>query len=75
MNCGPMPTGEIDPREADRLKRVGQWLEKNGEAVYGTRGGPYRTKDNVASTRKGNNVHLLVSHWNNNTLTVPELPV
>ncbi len=69
-----MPTGEIDPREADRLAKVGQWLEKHGEAIYGTRGGPYRTEDNVASTRKGNNVHLLVSQWNN-ALTVPELPV
>jgi alpha-L-fucosidase len=37
-----MPTGEIDPRDADRLKRVGQWLETNGEAIYATRGGPYR---------------------------------
>ena len=75
MNCGPMPTGEIDPREADRLKRVGQWLEKNGEAIYGTRGGPYRPEDNVASTRKGNSVYLHVSRWNNNTLAVPDLPV
>jgi len=75
MNCGPMPTGEIDPREADRLRRVGQWLEKNGQAIYGTRGGPYRPEDNVACTRKGTNVYLHVSQWKDNTLTVPELPV
>jgi len=75
MNIGPMPTGEIDPREADRLKRVGQWLDKNGEAIYGTRGGPYRPEDNIASTRKGTNVYLRVSKWSNNTLTVPDLPV
>ena len=36
MNIGPMPTGEIDPREADRLQRVGAWLQVNGEAIYGT---------------------------------------
>jgi alpha-L-fucosidase len=75
MNSGPMPTGEIDPREAERLKQVGHWLEKNGEAIYGTCGGPYLPDDHVASTRKGSNVYLHVSHWNNNTLTVPELPV
>ena len=28
---------ELDPREADRIRRVGQWLQKNGEALYGTR--------------------------------------
>jgi len=75
MNVGPLPTGELDPREGDRIKRVGQWLEKNGEAIYGTRGGPYRPEDNVASTRKGNTVYLHVSQWKDNTLTVPELPV
>lgn len=75
MNCGPMPTGELDPREADRIKRVGQWLEKNGEAIYGTRGGPFRMGNFVGSTRKGKNIYLHVSHWVDNAHTIPDLPV
>ena len=39
MNVGPMPTGQIDPREADRLTRVGAWLAENGESIYGTHPG------------------------------------
>jgi alpha-L-fucosidase len=28
------------PRQVERLKEMGAWLEKNGETIYGTRGGP-----------------------------------
>jgi alpha-L-fucosidase len=75
MNVGPLPTGELDPREADRIKRVGQWLEKNGEAIYGTRGGPFRMGNFIGSTRKGRNIYLQVSHWSDNAVTIPDLPV
>lgn len=40
LNIGPMPSGKIQQDFIDRLKEVGQWLSKNGESVYGTRGGP-----------------------------------
>ena len=75
MNVGPLPTGQIDPREVYVLKQVGQWLKKNGEAIYGTRGGPYQRQGHVASTRKGKNVYLHVSHWPKNMITIQDLPV
>lgn len=75
MNVGPLPTGELDPREADRIKRVGQWLEKNGESIYGTRGGPFRMGNFVGSTRRGNHIYLQVSNWFDNAVTIPDLPV
>ena len=34
------PDGEIEPDQVARLKEMGAWLAKNGEAIYGTRGGP-----------------------------------
>jgi len=40
LNVGPMPTGEIQPEFVERLQTIGKWLEKNGESIYGTRGGP-----------------------------------
>ena len=63
MNIGPMPTGEIDTREADRLQRTGQWLKVHGESIYGTKGGPYKPTDDIASTRKGKTIYLHVMKW------------
>jgi alpha-L-fucosidase len=37
FNVGPRPDGSIDDREAGVLRRIGTWMRKHGEAVYGTR--------------------------------------
>jgi len=63
MNVGPMPTGQIDPREADRMGRIGQWLKKNGQAIYGTRGGPFKAGNWGACTFKENHLFLHVWDW------------
>ena len=39
LNVGPMPNGKIQPEFADTLAVVGSWMQKNGESIYGTRGG------------------------------------
>jgi len=61
FNVGPMPDGRMEQRQVDILAEMGQWLSANGEAVYGTRGGPYLPTASLVSTHKGNNiyVHLL----------------
>jgi alpha-L-fucosidase len=38
LNVGPMPDGTIQQEFADTLKVMGNWLAKNGETIYGTRG-------------------------------------
>jgi len=73
MNVGPMPTGQIDPREADRLQRVGAWLEKYGESIYGTRGGPFPPGNYGVSTRKGSTVYVHVLQWPEGDLVLPAL--
>jgi alpha-L-fucosidase len=40
LNIGPMPNGKIQPEFVSRLREIGQWLERNGTSIYGTRGGP-----------------------------------
>jgi len=58
LNVGPMPTGEIEPRQVARLQEMGDWLKIWGETIYGTRGGPFKPTSNFASTRKGNVIYL-----------------
>jgi alpha-L-fucosidase len=41
LNTNPMPDGRIEPRQADRYREIGRWMEKYGESIYGTRGGPF----------------------------------
>lgn len=75
MNIGPMPTGEIDTREADRLKRVGEWLKTHGESIYGTTGGPYKPGDYGVSTRKNHIVYLHIMKWpESGTIELPAIP-
>ncbi len=35
LNIGPAPDGSVPPEAVERLKPVGKWLRKHGEAVYG----------------------------------------
>lgn len=73
FNVGPMPDGRIEPRQVDRLREMGAWLAKNGESVYGTRGGPWKPTKAVASTRRGNSIFLHVLRWDGDSLLLPDL--
>lgn len=74
LGVGPRPDGTIDPTHAARMLEFGDWLKLNGEAVYGTRGGPYLPGDWGVSTRKGHKVFLFIESWKGNTCKLPVLP-
>jgi alpha-L-fucosidase len=74
FNVGPMPNGEIEVRQVERLKEMGAWLKKYGETIYGTRGGPYMPTATMASTRKGNTIYVHVFAWDSDKITLPALP-
>ena len=38
LNVGPQADGNIQQEFIDTLKKVGEWLQQNGESIYGTRG-------------------------------------
>lgn len=73
LNIGPMPSGKVQPEFTQRLSEVGKWLEKNGESVYGTRGGPLTPRPWGVTTRKGNTVYLHILNWQDAVLSMPKL--
>ena len=74
FNVGPKPDGTIEPLQVERLKEMGQWLEKFGYTIYGTRGGPFKPTDWGVSTRKGNKIYLHILKWVGNSpkINIPD---
>jgi alpha-L-fucosidase len=74
IGFGARPDGTFEPRLVEQLGKLGNWLERNGESVYGTRGGPFKPTSWYGSTCKGNTVYLHVFKTDESqTLTVPPL--
>ncbi|MHC4072470.1 MAG: alpha-L-fucosidase, partial [Planctomycetota bacterium] len=74
FNVGPMPDGRIEPRQIERLKEMGAWLNKYGRSIYATRGGPFKPGGWGASTHKGNTVYVHVLNWPGEQLVLPPVP-
>lgn len=73
FNVGPMPDGRIEPRQVERLREMGQWLEKYGQSIYAIRGGPFKPGAWGASTYKGNAVYVHVLNWPDGKLLLPSI--
>jgi alpha-L-fucosidase len=71
LNVGPRPDGTIQAEHASRLAEVGQWLQKNGESIYGTRGGPLPPRPWGVTTHKGSRVYVHVLDWKDPVLALP----
>ena len=75
LNTGPMPTGEIEPGQAQRFREIGEWLRTYGESIYGTRGGPFKPGCWGVSTYKDNFIYLHVLSWEDAVLKLPPIGV
>jgi alpha-L-fucosidase len=74
LSWGPHWDGEFDPAQTARLLELGAWLRQTGDAIYGTRGGPWKFTTWGGSTRRGKTVYLHVLNWRNETLRLPAIP-
>ncbi len=75
LNVGPMSNGKIQPEFVDRLREMGEWLGRNGESIYGTRGGPIPPRPWGVTTRKGTQVFVHVLDWPDEVLALPRFPL
>jgi len=74
LNIGPKPDGTIQPEFVSGLKDLGRWLSKNGDAIYGTRGGPITPRPWGVTTQKGNKVYIHILDWQDPAILLPRLP-
>jgi alpha-L-fucosidase len=73
LNVGPMPNGKIQPEFAERLKAIGEWMKKNGESIYGTRGGPVAPRPWGVTTQKAGTIYVHILDWRDSALLLPRL--
>lgn len=61
LNVGPMPDGEIQTEFKDTLKAMGNWMNKYGESIYGTKGNIIPPQDWGVITTKDKTIfaHIL----------------
>ncbi len=63
LNVGPTSLGEIPEASITRLREVGEWMDVNHDAIYGTKASPFSYLPWGRATLKGQIVYLHVTEW------------
>lgn len=75
LNVSPTCLGTLSPKAVERMKGIGEWMDKNSEAIYETQASPCSKVDWGYITMKndgGNtNLYLHVFDWEAGKITVP----
>jgi alpha-L-fucosidase len=79
LNVGPTGEGLIPDASIERLKEIGQWMQVNGEAIYGSTASPFSRqlpwgRCTKKTTTAGTTLYLHVFDWpKNGELLLPGL--
>jgi len=74
LNIGPKGNGEIPDATLKIFSKVGPWVQRNAESIYGTTANPFGELPWGYCTVKGNKLYLFVRDWpKDGVLTVPGL--
>ena len=76
LNVGPTAEGLFPEESVERLQHIGDWVQVNGESIYGTSASPFRSLDWGRCTQKvtsaGSRLFLHVFSWpENGRLVLP----
>ncbi|HZC24761.1 MAG TPA: alpha-L-fucosidase, partial [Candidatus Binatia bacterium] len=70
LDIGPRADGSLPEPAVERLRVIGAWLRRNGDAVYGTQRCRFPHGNIGVYTRKGNTLYAIVYFWPGSTMTV-----
>ena len=73
LNVGPTAEGLIPQPSIERLAGMGEWMDANGESIYGTQASPFRQLEWGRCTRKPGKLYLHVFECPHNEIVVPGL--
>ncbi len=73
LNIGPMADGSIPAQSVRILTEVGQWMKRNGTAIYASDLCQPRASDYASFTRKGNTLFMHVYFWPGNYVAIAGL--
>ncbi len=74
LNIGPRGDGTIPSESIESMKKIGHWMDVNGDSIYGTTASLFPNLDWGRSTTKGRHIYLHVFKWpTSGTLLVPGL--
>ena len=65
LNIGPEGNGEIPDATIEIFRKVGPWVERNAESIYGTTANPFGELPWGYCTVKANKLYLFVRDWPN----------
>jgi alpha-L-fucosidase len=63
LNVGPTAMGEIPEASVIRLREMGDWLDINGDAIYGTSASPIQEPSWGRYTKKSGKIFAHVFQW------------
>jgi len=63
LNVGPKGNGEIPDTTITIFRKVGQWIERNSESIYGTTANPFGELPWGYCTVKEKKIYLLIRDW------------
>jgi len=60
LNVGPRGDGSFPPQAIKRLKKIGEWMRANGEAIYDTVPYPFNYYDQNITAARGKTAYLFL---------------
>ena len=72
LGVGPTPEGLIQPEATERLKKIGQWLNENGKAIYNTVPTEQYQDGNVWFTKSKDNSKTYVIYMLDENTKLPD---